>query len=83
MSSFTETVTNIYGEGMSITNLNITKVAAFFLILFGLYVLFDSYEDARKSRDSKRVLAIITIIIGGAYFIYTGVGAIRLLTKRM
>ena len=83
MGRFSDTVKSLYSQGLSVTNLNITKVAVFFLILFGLYVLFDSYDDIKKSRDSKRILAIVTLVVGSGYFLYTVFGGLRLLTKSM
>lgn len=81
MGRFSETVTSLWKQGMTVTNLNITKVAAFLLISFGLYILFDSYDDPKKSRDSKRILAIVTLVIGAAYLCFTLIGGLKLLTR--
>ena len=65
---------------MTVTNLNITKVAAFLFILLGLYFLFDSYDDLEKSRNNKRILSILTLVIGAGYLIFTLIGALKLIT---
>lgn len=80
MGRFSDTVKSLWKQGMTVTNLNITKVAALLFILLGLYFLFDSYDDPKKCRDSKRILAIVTLVVGAGYFIYTLIGGLKLLT---
>ena len=64
-------------EGMTTTNLNITKIAAILFIVIGLNIYLDATRCGKDAK-TKETLGIVTMVIGVAYAIYTLVGGVRI-----